>query len=144
MRLELTCVGLLVQLANRYTTRGALYVPIVELLEDPELTCELCEIDRIERVLPLYLKGPARETYRQLSKEQRCDGEEINLAFIIARGMDSFVAFDHIAMRQLRPGETENKFLTELQSKVSKRDAPRRLYKERICKWAVPPCQGTP
>ena len=34
--------------------------PILEWLEDLELTCEFCEI---ERVLPVRLKGAARETY---------------------------------------------------------------------------------
>ena len=90
-------------------------VPIVEWLENLELTCEVCEIDRIERVLTLHLKGPAQKTYWQLSKEQRGDFEELKCALIKAYSMDSFVAFDHFARRQLCLGETVDKFLMELQ-----------------------------
>ena len=71
--------------------------------------------DRIERVLPLHLKGPAWETYWLLSKEQQGDVEEIRNTLIKANSMNFFVAFDHFAKRQLRPGETVDKFLTELQ-----------------------------
>ena len=35
--------------------------PILEWLEDLELTSELCEISKIERVLPLRLKGAAEK-----------------------------------------------------------------------------------
>ena len=89
--------------------------PILEWLEDLELTCELCEISKIERVLPLRLKGAVRETYRQLSKEQRDDIEEIKRALIKAYGTDSFVAFEQFTTRRLRPEETADEFLTDLQ-----------------------------
>ena len=89
--------------------------PILEWLEDQELTCELCEISKIERVLPLRLKGATRETYRQLSKEQRDDVEEIKRALIKAYGTDSFVAFEQFTTRCLRPEETADEFLTDLQ-----------------------------
>ena len=90
-------------------------VPIVEWLEDLELTCDLCEITKIERVLPLRLKGAAREAYRQLSKEQRDDVEEIKRALVKAYGTDSFVAFGQFTTRCLRPGETVDEFLMDLQ-----------------------------
>ena len=90
-------------------------MPILEWLEDLELTCELCEISKIERVLPLRLKGAAWETYRQLSKEQRDDVEEIKRALIKAYGTDSFVAFEQFTTRHLRPEETADEFLTDLQ-----------------------------
>ena len=89
--------------------------PILEWLEDLELTCELCEISKIERVLPLRIKGAARETYRQLSKEQRDDVEEIKRALIKAYGTNSFVAFEHFTTRRLPPEETADEFLTDLQ-----------------------------
>ena len=89
--------------------------PILGWLEDLELNCELCEIYKIERVLPLRLKGAARETYRQLSKEQRDDVEEIKRALIKAYRTDSFVAFEQFTTRRLRPEETANEFLTDLQ-----------------------------
>ena len=90
-------------------------MPILKWLEDPELTCELCEISKIEWVLPLRLKGAARETYRQLSKEQRGDVEEIKRALIKAYGTDSFEAFEQFTTRRLRPEETADEFLTDLQ-----------------------------
>ena len=89
--------------------------PILEWLEDLELTCELCEIPKIERVLPLRLKGASRETYRQLSKEQWDDVEEIKRALIKAYGTDSFLAFEQFTTRRLRPEETADEFLTDLQ-----------------------------
>ena len=85
---------------------------ILEWLEDLELTCELCEVSKIERVLPQRLKGAARETYRQLSKEQRYDVEEIKRALILT---DSFVAFEQFTTHRLRPEETADEFLTDLQ-----------------------------
>ena len=89
--------------------------PIIEWLEDLELTCKLCKITKVERVLPLRLKGAARETYRQLSKEQHDDVEEIKRALIKAYGTDSFVAFEQFTTRRLRPEETADEFLTGLQ-----------------------------
>ena len=89
--------------------------PVLEWLEDLELTCELCEISKIERVLPLRLKGAARETYRQLSKEQRDDVEEIERALIKAYGTDSFVAFEQFTTHRLRLQETADEFLKDLQ-----------------------------
>ena len=89
--------------------------PILEWLEDLELTCELCEISKIERVLPLRLKGVARETYLQLSKEQRDDVEEIKRALIKAYGTDSFMAFEQFTAHRLRPEETADEFPTDLQ-----------------------------
>ena len=89
--------------------------PILEWLENLELTCELCEISKIERVLQLRLKGTARETYRQLSKEQQDDVEEIKRALIKAYETDSFVAFEQFTTRHLRPEESADEFLTDLQ-----------------------------
>ena len=89
--------------------------PILEWLEDLELTCEVCEISKIERVLSLRLKGAARETYRQLSKEQRDDVEEFKRAIIKAYGTDSFLAFEQFTTRRRRPEETADEFLTDLQ-----------------------------
>ena len=89
--------------------------PIMEWLEDLELTCELCDITKVERVLPLQLKGAAQETYRQLSKEQWDDVEKIKRALIKAYRMDSFVAFEQFTMCCLHPEETAGVFLTDLQ-----------------------------
>ena len=64
----------------------------MEWLEDLELTCELCKITKVEQVLPVRLKGVARGTYWQLSKEQWDDVKEVKRALIKAYTMDSFVA----------------------------------------------------
>ena len=87
----------------------------MECMEDLELTCELCEITTVERVLPLRLKGVARETYRQLSKEQRDDVKEIKRGLTKAYGTDSFVAFEQFTTRCLHPEETADEVLTDLQ-----------------------------
>ena len=73
----------------------------MEWLEDLELTCELCKITKVERVLPLRLKCAAWETYWQLSKERQDDVEEIKHALIKAYGTDSFVAFEQFTTRPL-------------------------------------------
>ena len=87
---------------------------LMESLEDLELTCELFVIDKMEQVLPLRLKVAARETYRQLSKGQRGDVEEIKRALVRAHGTDSFVAFDQFTKCHLRPGETVDEFWADL------------------------------
>ena len=72
------------------------------IMEDLELTCE---ITKVERVLPLLLKGAARETYRPLSKEQRDDVKEIKPVLIKDYGMDSLWLsnnFPHAASVQKR------------------------------------------
>ena len=89
-------------------------IPVIEWLEDLELTCEFCEITKIEWVLPLQLKGMAWETYRQLSKEQWNDIEEIKHALLKAYRTDLFVAFDQFTTHCLCPEETVDEFLTNL------------------------------
>ena len=88
--------------------------PILEWLEDLELTYELCEISKIEWVLPMWLKGVTREMYWQLSKEQRDDIEEIKRALIKAYRTDSFVAFEQFTMHRFFPEETTDEFLMDL------------------------------
>ena len=107
-------VNLSIKLIPKFSS-AAMDTPIMEWLEDLELTCELCEITKVEWILPLQLKGAAWETYQQLSKEQRDDVEEIKRALIKAYGMDSFMAFEQFTTRRLCPEETADKFLTDLQ-----------------------------
>ena len=87
----------------------------MEWLEDLELTCELCEITKVEWVLPLRLKGVARETYWQLIKELQDDVEEIKHALVKANGMDLFVAIKQFTRCCLHPEETIDEFLADLQ-----------------------------
>ena len=88
-------------------------LPIEEWIENMELVCELCEMTRAERVLPLKLKAGALAVYYQLTKEQRSDAEQIKQALINAYVTDPFNAFKQFTMRQLHPGETVE-FLGEL------------------------------
>lgn len=88
--------------------------PIAEWLERVEMICELSDEDRVERILPLRLTGGALAVYRQLSKEQRADLEEIKRALTTAFAVDAFMAFDQFAARQLRDGETVDEFLAAL------------------------------
>ena len=90
-------------------------LPIVEWLEQVELMCELCNMDRVECVVPLRLRGGAMAVYRQLSKEQRADMAQLKRALMTAFAMDAYVAFDQFVTRRLRPGETVDVFLAELQ-----------------------------
>ena len=80
-----------------------------------ELTCELCEITKVERFLSQRLKDAAQETYRQLSDKQRNDNEEIKCALVKAYRTDSFLAFDQFTRLRLRPEEIVDEFLTDLQ-----------------------------
>ena len=59
-------------------------MPIVECLENVEMVCELCALDRVEYILPLQLRGGALAVYWQLSQEQRMDQEEIKRALMTA------------------------------------------------------------
>ena len=69
-------------------------MPIVEWIENVELVCELCTMDKVERILPLRLQGGALAVYRRLSKEQRTDAEQIEQALLTAYTTDKFNAFD--------------------------------------------------
>lgn len=89
-------------------------MPIVEWIENVELVCELCAMDKIERILPLRLRGGALAVYRQLSGEQRADAEQIKRALMTAYATDRFNAFDQFMGRRLRPGETVDEFLAEM------------------------------
>ena len=93
----------------------------MEWSEDWELTCELCEITKVEWVQPLWLKGVAQKTYRQLSKEQQNDIEEIKRVLIKAYGTASFVAFDQFTTCHLHSEETVDEFLTVLVQLVGER-----------------------
>ena len=90
-------------------------IPIMEWLEVLELICELCKITNVEWVLPLQLKGATRETYKQLSKEQQNDIEEIKHALVKAYRTDLFVAFNQFTTYRLHPVETVDELLTDLQ-----------------------------
>ena len=76
---------------------------IVEWIENVELVCELYEMKRVERVLPLQLRAGARIVYQQLTREQRSDAEQIKEALITAYATDPSNTFEQFRMWQLRP-----------------------------------------
>ena len=89
-------------------------MPIVELVENVELVCELCAMKNVKRVLPLRLRGGALAIYRQLSAEHTADEEQIKQALITVYTADAFNAYDQFVTRQLRPGGTVDEFFAEL------------------------------
>ena len=48
----------------------------------------------VERVLPLRLRGGALAIYRQLSREQKVDVEQIKQALITTYAADAFYTYD--------------------------------------------------
>ena len=52
-------------------------MPIVEWVKNVELVGELCTMKKVERVLPLRLRGGALAICRQLSAGQKADAEQI-------------------------------------------------------------------
>ena len=79
------------------------------------MICELADEERVECILPLRLTGTALAVYRQLSKEQRADIDEIKRAFTTAFTVNAFVVFEQFATRRLRDRETVDEFLTTLE-----------------------------
>ena len=69
-------------------------MPIVEWIENVELVCERCVMDREEHVLSLRLRSGALATYRQVIKEKRADPAEIKRALMTAYATDAFNVFD--------------------------------------------------
>ena len=91
---------------------------VSEWLEQVELVCEMCGVDNIERVLPLRLRGGALSVYQQLTHDQKEDLQQVKQALLMAFAPDPFVAFDTFVSRHLRPGETLDEYLGDLQDLV--------------------------
>ena len=47
----------------------AAYLPIVKWLKNVELIYVLCDLQEVEQVIPLWLRGGILAAYRQFSKE---------------------------------------------------------------------------
>ena len=88
---------------------------VSEWLEQVELVCEMCGVDNVERVLPLRLRGGALSVYRQLTRDQREDLQQVKQALLVAFAPDPFVACDTFVSRRVHPGETMDKYLGDLQ-----------------------------
>ena len=67
---------------------------MVEWIKTKELVYDLCEIKKVERVLPLCLRGGALAVYCQLSEEQKADIQQIKHALLTAFMTNLFMAFD--------------------------------------------------
>ena len=89
---------------------------VSEWLEQVELVCEMCGVDNVECVLPLRLRGGA--IYRRLTHDQREDLQQVKQALLVAFAPDPFVAFDTFVSHRLRPGETVDEYLGDLQDLV--------------------------
>ena len=88
---------------------------VSEWLEQVELVCEMCGVDNVERVLPLRLRGGALSVYRRLTRDQREDLQQVKQALLVAFVPGPFIAFDTFISRRLRPGETVDEYLGDLQ-----------------------------
>ena len=75
----------------------------------------MCGVDNIECVLPLKLRGGALSVYRPLTHDQREDLQQVKHALLAAFAPDPFVAFDTFVSRRLRPRETVDRYLGDLQ-----------------------------
>ena len=73
-------------------------MPIVEWIENVELVCKFCAMDRVEHVLLLCLQGGALVMYQQLSKEKRADPEEIKKALMTTYVTDTFNTFNQFTV----------------------------------------------
>ena len=88
---------------------------VSEWLEQVELVCEMCGVNNVERVLPLRLRGRALSGYRRLTRDQREDLQQVKQALLVAFAPDPFVPFHTFVSRHLRPGETVDEYLGDLQ-----------------------------
>ena len=78
----------------------------------------MCGVDNVERVLPLRLRGGALSVYRRLTRDQREDLPQVKQALLLTFAPDPFVAFDTFVLRRLRPEETVDEYLGDLQDLV--------------------------
>ena len=101
---------------------------ISEWLEQVELVCKMCGVDNVEHVLLLRLRGGALSVYRQLTHDQREDLQQVKQALLIAFAPDPFAAFNTFVSCHLRPGETVDEYLGDLQDLA-------RLTKENTSDW---------
>ena len=88
---------------------------VSEWLEQVELVCKMCGVDNVECVLPFRLRGGVLSVYQRLTRDQRKDLLQVKQAVLVTFAPDPFVAFDIFVLRRLRPGETMDKYLDDLQ-----------------------------
>ena len=93
---------------------------VVDWIEKVEMVCLLqTPAAPQETVIPLRLKGGAMSVYRQLSDEDKKDAGKVKSALKRAFALDKFAAYERFADRRLRPGESVDVFIAELEQLAS-------------------------
>ena len=88
---------------------------VSEWLEQVELVCDLCQVENVECIIPLRLRGGALAVYRRLTRVQRSNLERVKEALTTAFAPDQFVAYEKFVARRLQPKETVDEYLGGLQ-----------------------------
>ena len=91
---------------------------VSEWLEQVELVCEMCGVANVKRILPLRPRCGALSVYRRLTHDQREDLQQVKQDLLVAFAPDPFVAFDTFVSCRLRPRETVDEYLGDLQDLV--------------------------
>ena len=73
-----------------------------EWLEQVELVCEMCGVDK--RILPLRLRGGALSVYRRLTCDQREDLQQVKQALLVAFAPDP-LHLTHLPPVDCAPGK---------------------------------------
>lgn len=93
---------------------AAIDLPVVEWFEDVELVSELSDIQEVEHVIPLWLRGGVLAVYRQFRKKQRFNVVQVKQVLETTFTIYSFVAFESFMTQRLLRGKTVDVFLAEL------------------------------
>ena len=75
---------------------------VMEWLSKLELTAELREVDKLEKVIPLFLEGHAHNLYLELSTDEKKSAQSIKDALIKAFGVNRFQAYEQFVRRVWR------------------------------------------
>ena len=75
---------------------------VMEWLSKLELTAELREVDKLEKVIPLFLEGHAHNLYLELSTDEKKSAQSIKDALIKAFGVNRFKAYEQFVRRVWR------------------------------------------
>ena len=93
---------------------------VADWISKVEMVCSLqTPGPQQENVIPLRLKGGALSVYRQLTADDKKDPTKIKSALKRAFAPDKFAAYEQFADRRLRPGESVDIFLAELEQLAS-------------------------
>ena len=89
---------------------------VVDWIEKVEMVCKLQQpAADLVIVIPLRLRGGASAVYRQLSEEDRRKADKVKAALRRAFAVDKYAAYELFSARRLRPGESVDVYLAELQ-----------------------------